>query len=66
MSINSLKVQILESLGGLDQLQSEKVLDYIKRVVKSRRDNEDYGNFKQRAMEEIQLAINNNSDPQAA
>lgn len=66
MSINELKVQILESVGGLDQLQSEKVLDYIRRVVKSRRDQEDYLNFKRRAMEEIKIAIDNNEDPQAA
>lgn len=66
MSINKLKVQILQSVGRLDQLQSEKVLDYIRRVVKSRREEEDYINFKRRAMEEIQVAIDNNSDPQAA
>ncbi len=66
MSINELKVQILQSVGRLDQLQSEKVLVYIRRVVKSRREEEDYINFKRRAMEEIQVAIDNNSDPQVA
>ncbi|TDI68204.1 MAG: hypothetical protein E2O88_06920 [Bacteroidetes bacterium] len=66
MSINELKVQILESVGGLDQTQSKKVLDYIRRVVRSRRDHEDYHNFKRRAMEEIQVAIDNNGDPQPA
>ncbi len=66
MSINELKVQILESVGGLDQVQSEKVLGYIRRVVRSRRDQEDYLNFKRRAMEEIQVAIDKNSDPRAA
>ena len=50
MSINELKIQILESVGGLDQVQSEKVLDYIRRVVRSRGDKEDYLNFKRRAM----------------
>ncbi len=66
MSINELKVQILQSVGRLDQLQSEKVLVYIRRVVKSRREEEDYINFKRRAMQEIQVAIDNNSDPQVA
>jgi hypothetical protein len=65
MSISELKIQILESVGGLDQIQSEKVLDYIRRVVRSRGDQEDYLNFKRRAMEEIQIAIDNNSDQAA-
>ncbi len=55
MSINELKVQILESVGGLDQTQSKKVLDYIRRVVRSRRDHEDYHNFKRRAWRKYKL-----------
>lgn len=65
MSINKLKVQILESIQGLDQVQSKQVLDYIRRVMQTRQGNEDYLNFKQRAMQEIQVALNNNQDPQA-
>ena len=57
MSINKLKVQILQSVGNLDQVQSRQVLDFIRRVLQSREDHEDYQNFKQRAMEEIQLAL---------
>lgn len=57
MSINKLKVQILESVGNLDQMQSKQVLDYIRRILHSREDHEDYQNFKQRAMKEIQLAL---------
>ena len=66
MSINKLKVQILESVGNLDHIQSEQVLNYIRKVVESRNDQEDYLNFKQRAMEEIQIALNNTRGPQAA
>jgi hypothetical protein len=66
MSIDKLKVQILESVGGLDQMQSEKVLNYINGVVKSRQNHEDYRYLKQRAMHEIQVAIDNTRDPQAA
>ena len=66
MSINKLKVQILESVQNLDQVQSKQVLDYIRRVMRTRQGNEDYLNFKQRAMQEIQLALNNNQDPQTA
>ena len=66
MSINKLKVQILESVQNLDQVQSKQVLDYIRRVMRTRQGNEDYLNFKQRAMREIQVALNNNQDPQTA
>ena len=66
MSINKLKVQILESVGNLDQMQSKQVLDYIKQVLRSRHDREDYLNFRQRAMKEIQLALNENKGPRAA
>ena len=66
MSTTELKVRILESLGGLDQLQSEQVLAYIRSILNSRKDEEDYANFKKRAMDEIQHALNKNSGPQAA
>jgi len=66
MSINHLKVQILESIGSLDQIQSEKVLGFIRQVLRSRESSEDYVNFKQRAMEEIQRALDGSRDPQTA
>lgn len=66
MSTTELKVRILESLGGLDQLQSEQVLAYIRSILNSRKDEEDYANFKKRAMDEIKHALNKNSGPQAA
>lgn len=57
MSINKLKLQILESVGNLDQPQSEQVLHYIRQLLRSRHDQEDYLNFKQRAIREIQNAL---------
>jgi len=66
MSISKLKLQILESVGDLDQPQSEQVLNYIRQVLRSRQDQEDYLNFKQRAMREIQIALKDNRGPQAA
>ncbi len=66
MSATELKVQIFESLDGLDQLQSEQVLAYIRSILSSRQDEEDYANFKSRAMSEIQRALNHNRGPQAA
>ena len=66
MSNTELKVQIVESLGGLDQLQSEQVLAYIRSILQSRNEHEDYANFKRRAMNEIQKALNTHRGPQAA
>jgi len=66
MSNTELKVQIVESLGGLDQLQSEQVLAYIRSILQSRKEHEDYANFKRRAMNEIQKALNPHRGPQAA
>ena len=66
MSINKLKVQILESIGNLDQPQSEQVLSYIRQVISSRQGKEDYLNFKRRAMREIQGALNHHRDPRTA
>lgn len=56
----------MESVGNLDLVQSEKVLNYIRQVLRSRQGNEDYHHFKQRAMEEIQKALDNRQDPQPA
>lgn len=64
MSINKLKVQILKSVGSLDQPQSEQVLNYIRKVLRSRQDQEDYLHFKQRAIKEIQIALNDSGNPQ--
>jgi hypothetical protein len=66
MSINKLKVQILESIGTLDQPQSEQVLSYIRQVISSRQGKEDYLNFKRRAMREIQGALSQHRDPRTA
>lgn len=66
MSTTTLKVQILESLGGLDQMQSEQVLAYIRTILHTRKDVEDYTNFKQRAINEIQHALNKDQGPKAA
>ena len=66
MSINKLKVQILKSVGSLDQPQSEQVLKFIRQVIESRQGQEDYSNFKKRAMREIQVALQDNRGSQAA
>ncbi len=66
MSTTELKVQIFESLDGLDKPQSEKVLAFIRSIIDTRSDNEDYANFKQRAMSQIRTALNQSPGPKAA
>ena len=50
------KLAILESLNTLDQIQMEKVLVYIKEVLRKEKGKDD-GRFKQQAMEEIRRAL---------
>ncbi len=59
MSINQLKIQIFESIGSLDQPQSEQVLSFIRQVTSSTGGQNDHLSFKKRAMREIQIALDN-------
>jgi hypothetical protein len=51
------KHQILESLDALDQGQTEKVLDYIRTLQHSRKDESHSQKVKREAMREIRLAL---------
>jgi hypothetical protein len=51
------KHQILESLEALDQVQAEKVLEYIKGLLYTTKDDASYLKFKREAMKEIRQAI---------
>ncbi len=51
------KSQILESLNALDQVQSEKVLAYIKNLLHLPQDEASYHKFKREAMKEIRQAL---------
>lgn len=53
---HSPKLAILQSLDAMDQVQMEKVLQYIKGVLVSE-EKVDYGTFKHRAMKEIRQAL---------
>jgi tellurite resistance protein len=53
------KLQILESLNGLDQAQTEKVLAYIKDMLTNTSDAH-YKRNKREAMKEIRQALNSN------
>ena len=55
-SINQ-KHQILESLDSLDQTQTEKVLDYIKELLTTSRDDARYQTLKREAIKEIRQAL---------
>ncbi len=56
---NSPKLAILQSLDTLDQVQMEKVLDYIKGVLQQPVTS-NYQNFKKEAMKEIRKALRKN------
>lgn len=53
------KHQILESLKDLDQAQTEKVLDYIRGLVKITREDAKYQALKNQALKEIRQALGN-------
>lgn len=50
---------ILESLEDLDQAQTEKVLDYIRGLVKITREDAKYQALKNQALQEIRQALGN-------
>jgi hypothetical protein len=52
------KNEILKSLESLDQAQAEKVMEYIKGLVGSTRNETYYRLFKREAMKEIRQALN--------
>ncbi len=52
------KLAILESLDTMDHVQMEKVLQYIKGVLRQERTT-DSVRFRQQAMEQIRLALGN-------
>jgi hypothetical protein len=53
------KNQILESLNSLDQSQTEKVLEYIRTLAHSRKDESAHQRLKREALKEIRLALGN-------
>ena len=53
------KNQILESLDSLDHGQTEKVLEYIRTLVHSRKDESAHQRLKREALKEIRLALGN-------
>jgi len=54
---NSPKIAIQASLGELDGSQAEKVLRYIKALLRKQGKNRDHTAFKKEAMQEIQIAL---------
>ena len=54
---NSPKIAIQASLDELDNLQIQKVLQYIKDLTGHPRKQRDYGAFKLEAMKEIRQAL---------
>ena len=58
MTVTHQKLEILESLGSLDQVQTEEVLNYIKGLLQTPKAEADYNRFKREAMKEIRQALN--------
>ncbi len=50
------KLAILESLDAMDHIQMEKVLSYIKEMLKKDQPKDDR-KFRQQAMEQIRMAL---------
>ena len=61
MNTVHIKGEILESLGILNQSQTETVWQFIRALLHTRQEEEDYAHFKQRAMTEIQKALGETS-----
>ncbi len=53
------KNQILESLDSLDHGQTEKVLEYIRALAHTRKDESAHQRLKREALKEIRLALGN-------
>jgi hypothetical protein len=66
MTVFNKKHQILESLEDLDYAQTEKVLDYIRGLIKSSRDDARYQLLKREALKEIREALGNGRKLNAA
>jgi hypothetical protein len=53
------KHQILESLDSLDQTQTEKVLEYIRVLLYTKKDEASHQTLKREALKEIRQALGN-------
>ena len=58
--VQSPKLAILQSLDGMDQVQMEEVLKYIKSVLNQPQRTKSYQRFKSEAMKEIRQALRKN------
>lgn len=58
----SSKLAIVQSLDGMDQVQMEEVLKYIKTVLNQPHRPMNYQRFKYEAMKEIRQALRNKED----
>ena len=59
MTLFHQKHQILASLDSLDQGQTEKVLEYIKTIMYSKKDEASQRHLKREALKEIRQALGN-------
>lgn len=62
MSTVHQKIRIVESLDSLDQSQADKVLEYIKKLLYTPREEMIYQRFKYEALKEIRKALDTNKE----
>jgi hypothetical protein len=55
------KLAILESLDTMDHSQVDKVLQYIREILRQEQPSDNDRRFRQQAMEEIRLALRKDS-----
>lgn len=54
------KIAILEALTEMDNIQAEKVLDYVRQLLRTK--GSDYHSFRQEALREIRSALRKSRD----
>ena len=57
MRVRESKQKILESLGDMDNQQTEKVLEYIRSLLMTQKEREDYLRFKETGLQQIKSAL---------
>lgn len=66
MSTVHQKIRIVKSLDSLDQVQTEKVLEYIKELLYTPREEMMHQRFKREAMKEIRKALSSDNQELSA
>ena len=58
MSLQESRYVIYESLSGMNRVQTEQVMNYIRQIMKEESQEERNQELRRRALEEINIALN--------